>query len=667
MHMEHNSEKSSDHPSHNKHAGHSLKMFWNRFRVCLLLTIPVVIYSDVMPHVFGWTPPAFPGSIYLPLLFGSIVFFYGGWIFIKGASGELRAKQPGMMILIALAISAAYLYSVYATMLGIEGALYWELTTLITIMLLGHWLEMRAVQSTEKALSELSKLLPDKAEVIRKGQTLEISLSELRVGDIMLVRPGGRVPADGIVAEGKSEVDESLVTGESKPVTKIVASEVIGGTVNGDGALQVKVNKIGEQTFLAGVMRLVAEAQASKSKLQLLSDRAAFYLTIIAVLAGVITLIAWKASGASTGFAIERLVAVLVIACPHALGLAVPLVATISTTIAAKNGFLVRRRLALESARNINIVLFDKTGTLTKGEYGVVGLMTQNADEEKNVLQFAASVDSQSEHFVAKAIVKEAKTRGLEILPVTNFERVPGKGVAAKIDGKKISVGGESMLGERKQTIPKEIQKLSAEGKTIIYVLADGQLMGAIALADLIREESRTAIKDLKQMGVQVAMLTGDSEDVARWVAGELGIEKYFSKVLPNEKSVRVKSLQSKGLKVAMVGDGINDAPALTQADLGIAIGAGTNVAIESAGIILMRSDPRDIVKIIRLSRATYSKMIQNIFWATGYNIVALPLAAGVLAYRGILMQPALSAVFMSLSTVIVAVNALLLKRKKLN
>ncbi len=666
-HAGHHPKQAIDHSAHNKHAGHSLKMFWNRFWICLLLTVPVVLYSDITPHLFKWSPPAFPVSTYLPLLFGSIVFFYGGWIFVKGAWGELRARQPGMMALISLAIVTAYLYSVYATLAGQEGALYWELTTLITVMLLGHWLEMRAVQSTEKALSELSKLLPDKAEVVRAGKTQEITLAELRIGDIMIILPGGRIPADGLVVEGKSEVDESLVTGESKPVSKTIKNEVIGGTVNGDGALQVKVNKIGEQTFLAGVMRLVTEAQASKSKLQLLSDRAASYLTIIALSAGAITVVAWIASGATVSFAVERLVAVLVIACPHALGLAVPLVATISTTLAARNGFLVRRRLALETARNINVVLFDKTGTLTKGEYGVVGLVAKNKNEEDRVLQWAASVDNQSEHFVAKAIVKEATTRGLSLLPIKSFTRVPGKGVSGIIDGQEILVGGESIFTGKKQIVSKEISKLSQEGKTIIYVLADGEFIGAIALADLIRDESRVAIKDLQQMGIKVAMLTGDSEDVARWVAGELHMDEYFAKVLPDQKSANVKKLQAKGLKVAMVGDGINDAPALMQADLGIAIGAGTNVAIESAGIILMRSDPRDIVKIIKLSRATYAKMIQNIFWATGYNVVAIPLAAGVLAYKGILMQPALSAVFMSLSTVIVAINALLLKRKKLD
>jgi len=656
--MDHNK-----HMNHDKHAGHSLKMFWNRFWVCLFLSVPVIFYSDITLLLFKWTPPDFFGAIYLPFIFGSIVFFYGGWIFLKGAIGELRAKQPGMMTLIGLAITTAYLYSVYATAFGLMGALYWELTTLITVMLLGHWLEMRAVQSTEKALSELSKLLPDKAEVIRNGKTIEIALAELRIGDIMQIRPGGRIPADGIVTDGKSELDESLVTGESEPGSKKTGDEVIGGTVNGDGALQVKVNKIGEQTFLAGVMRLVAEAQASKSKLQILSDRAAFYLTIIAIISGIITLVAWLIAGATVGFAIERLVAVLVIACPHALGLAIPLVATISTTLAAKNGFLVRRRIALEMARNINVVLFDKTGTLTKGEYGVTNIITTNSDE-KNILQLAASVDSQSEHFVAKAIVKEANARNIQILPVENFERVAGKGVTGIVGGKKIMVGGESMLNRK--IVSKEIEKLGSEGKTIIYVISDGEYVGAIALADLIREESRVAIKNLQEMGVKVAMITGDSEDVAHWVAEELKMDEYFAKVLPDKKSKKVKELQAKGLKVAMVGDGINDAPALTQADLGIAIGAGTNVAIESAGIILVRNDPRDIVKIIKLSRATYSKMIQNIFWATGYNIIALPLAAGALAFKGIVLQPALSAVFMSLSTIIVAINAVLLRRKKL-
>ncbi|MEK7122218.1 MAG: heavy metal translocating P-type ATPase, partial [Patescibacteria group bacterium] len=582
---------------------------------------------------------------------------------------ELKARLPGMMTLIGLAISAAYLWSIYAVFAGVD-ALFWELTTLITIMLLGHWLEMRAVSGAQGALKELSKLLPDTAEVIRGGKTETVSLSELREGDMIFVRPGGKIPSDGIVIEGKSEVNESMITGESAPVAKIAASEVIAGTANGDGSLKIKVTKIGEHTFLAGVMRLVAEAQASKSRLQMLSDRAAFYLTIIAIGAGSLTFILWLLAEASFGFALERLVAVLVIACPHALGLAVPLVASISTTLAARHGFLIKQRLALEAARSVGVVLFDKTGTLTKGEYGVTNIWLLGAKNEKDLLQIAASVDVYSEHFISKAIVKKAEDAGVKMVGAKDFARLPGKGVKGDVNGIVVFVGGQAILDDLRITLPeqfkKEVEEENRKGKTIIYAATDKKLLGVFALADLIREESREAIQILKTMGVKIAMITGDSEGVASWVAQELGIDEYFSKVLPSQKSEKVKLLQSKGNKVAMVGDGINDAPALTQADLGIAIGAGTNVAIESAGIILVRNDPRDIVKIIKLSRLTYTKMIQNLFWATGYNIVALPLAAGILASKGIILQPALAALFMSLSTIIVAFNALLLRKKTL-
>lgn len=644
-----------------KHAGHKTQDFLTKFLVSLFLTIPVVLLQ------FGLLQ--FPGSEYLPLVLGTIIFFYGGWIFLRGAISELRAKLPGMMTLIGLAITSAFSYSVYAVFTG-KATLFWELATLITVMLLGHWLEMRAVSGAQGALKELSKLLPDTAEVIRNGQTEIVALSDLKEGDIVFVRPGGRIPTDGIVIEGKSDVNDSMITGESAPVAKKEKSEVIAGTVNGDSALKIKVTKIGEQTFLAGVMRLVEEAQASKSRLQILSDRAAFYLTVIAVISGILTFVAWLVAQAGLAFAFERLVAVLVIACPHALGLAVPLVASISTTMAARRGFLVKQRIALEVARKIDIVIFDKTGTLTKGEYGVTDVWVEKAKNEDEVLGIAAAVDANSEHFVSKAIVQAARDRKIPILEVKNFKRLAGRGVMGVIQEKTIHVGGQAMLEHSGASVPPKLaQKIETEsqkGKTIIYVLEKNSLMGVIALADLIRDESREAVNELKKMEVKVAMLTGDSENVASWVAKDLAIDEYFAKVLPQEKSEKVKLLQSRGLKVGMVGDGINDAPALTQADLGIAIGAGTNVAIESAGIILVKNDPRDIVKIIKLSRLTYTKMIQNLFWATGYNIIALPLAAGVLASRGILLQPALAALFMSLSTVIVAVNAVLLRNKKL-
>ncbi|HLE06867.1 MAG TPA: heavy metal translocating P-type ATPase, partial [Candidatus Nanoarchaeia archaeon] len=540
--------------------------------------------------------------------------------------------------------------------------LYWELATLITIMLLGHWMEMRAVQGAQGALNELAKLLPDTAEVIRQGKTEVVPLSELKVNDLVLVKPGSKIPADGVIIEGGSDIDESLITGESRPVKKMIGDEVIAGSINGDGSLTIKVNKIGEGTFLYGIMRLVRDAQASKSRIQILSDKAAFYLTIIAIISGSITLFAWISFNVS--FAFERLVSVLVIACPHALGLAVPLVASISTTISARNGFLVKQRLALEAARNIDIVLFDKTGTLTKGAYGITNITASPGFNQDKLLQYAASIETLSEHFIAKAIVNESGKRNLKLLSVKDFKRIPGKGIKGNIGRDSVFIGNESLLNNKK--IPESVSVYAEQGMTVIYIIINNKLAGFIALADIIREESRAAVKELKNMKVKTAMITGDAKDVAEWVSSELGIDEYFAKVLPNEKSDKVKTLQSRGLRVAMVGDGVNDAPALTQSDVGIAIGAGTNVAIESAGIILVRNDPRDIVKIINLSRKTYSKMIQNLWWAAGYNIVAIPLAAGVLYSRGVLLQPALAALFMSLSTIIVAINASLLKRIKL-
>ena len=655
--------------SADKHVGHSTAMFFRKFWVSLILTVPVVLYADVVENVFRWSPPNFPGSVFLSLVLGSVVFFYGGWVFLAGAWREIKGRLPGMMTLIGIAITAAYLWSVYAVFVGVE-TLFWELTTLITIMLLGHWLEMRAVSGAQGALKELSKLLPDVAEVLRNGTSEIVSISELKEGDRVLVKPGAKIPADGTVMDGDSDVDESMVTGESKPVPKKNGDAVIAGTINGDGALKISVSNIGEKTFLAGVMRLVAEAQASRSRLQVLSDRAAFYLTIIAVVGGLITLVAWLMAGADVAFAVARLVAVLVIACPHALGLAVPLVASISTTKAAQNGLLVKQRLALESARTIDIVLFDKTGTLTRGAFGVIDIWSLDSTRKDDVLALAASLDALSEHPIARAVVAEAKKRGLVLNEPKKFEALKGRGVQAMLGETEVMVGGPALLESIDIQIPVELEKSIIEagkkGQTVIFTVQERKLIGAIALSDVIREESREAIRELKEIGVKTSMITGDSEDVARWVSDELGIDEYFARVLPSEKSEKVKELQRRGLKVAMVGDGINDAPALTQADLGIAIGAGTNVAIESAGIILVRNDPRDIIKIVRLSQMTYVKMIQNLFWATGYNIVALPLAAGVLAFKGIILEPALAAVFMSVSTVIVAINAVLLRRRKL-
>ncbi|KKS19049.1 MAG: Cation transporting ATPase, E1-E2 family [Parcubacteria group bacterium GW2011_GWC1_41_7] len=627
------------------------------------------VYSQLFEKAFRFSMPAFSGSEYLSFILGSIVFFYGGMVFLKSAKYEIQGKAPGMMTLISLAITTAYIYSTFAVFAGQQHTLFWELTTLITIMLLGHWIEMRAVQSAQGALRELAKLLPDSAEVVRGEKVEKISLDELKVGDIVFVRPGTKVPADGIVSEGLSEIDESMISGESKPVDKKVGDTVVAGSINGDGSLKVKVTEIGEHTFLSGIMRLVKEAQASKSKIQLLSDRAAFYLTIVAVIAGGGSFIWWFMAGKGVAFAVERLVAVLVIACPHALGLAIPLVASISTTLAARNGLLIKRRLALEAARNINIVLFDKTGTLTEGKFGITDVLVNDdiTISEKEIIQIAASADAGSEHPIARAIVEGAHHRGIALLPVESFARMPGKGVRVLIEGKTVVVGSASAIQEFNISIPSALQEKTklqeATGKTVVYVLSNNILLGAIALSDIIRSESKATVEKLHALGIKVAMITGDAEDVAKSVSEELHIDEYFARVLPDQKSEKVKALQERGLKVAFVGDGINDAPALTQADVGIAIGAGTTVAIESAGIILIKSNPLDVVKVFSLSKYTYRKMIQNLWWAAGYNIIAIPAAAGVFAGYGMIMQPAVGAVLMSASTVIVAFNAWLMRK----
>jgi P-type Cu2+ transporter len=630
----------SSHAEHDKHAGHRTNDFLTKFWIALVLTVPIFFYSEMAKSVFNIRGPEFVGWQYVLLLLGTIVYFYCGWVFLASAYRELKAKLPGMMTLIAIAVTAAYAYSVYSILAGTMHDLMFELASLIAIMLLGHWIEMRSVQGAQGALKELSKLLPDTAEIIRGDKTETVAVATLKVGDVVLVRPGSKIPADGKVIEGQSDVNESILTGESKPVHKIVGAAVIAGSVNGDGSLKVEITNIGEKTFLSGVMRLVADAQASKSRLQMLSDQAAFYLTIIAIVSGAITFVAWILAQAGISTATERLVAVLVITCPHALGLAVPLVAAISTTMAARNGLLVRQRIALEGARKIDTVLFDKTGTLTKGEFEVVSVTSNE------VLALAAAVEQHSQHPIGKAILFEAQKRGLQIEQIANFQNVPGMGAQAEINGEPVFVG--------------------QRGGEEIVIEQGGQKIGTIAVADTVRPEAKEAIENLKQAGLAVVMITGDSREVAKSVAQELGIKDYFARVRPEEKSDKVKLLQSQGKKVAMVGDGVNDAPALTQADLGIAIGAGTNVAIESAGIILVKSDPRDISKIFKLSKLTYNKMVQNLFWATGYNVVAIPLAAGVLASKGIILQPWLAAVFMSVSTVIVAFNALLLRRQTL-
>ncbi len=658
----------TDH-SPDKHAGHHTEDFLKKFYITLALTIPILMYSEIFMIAFKWNAPRFPGGDILILILGSIIYFYGGGVFLKSAYRELKAKLPGMMTLIAIAITAAYAYSVYTTFIGGMN-LFWELATLIAIMLIGHYIEMRAVQGAKGALNELAKLLPDTAEVIRDGKTVTIPVRELKGGDEVLVRPGAKVPADGEIIEGRSELNEAIITGESKPVSKTVGDQVIAGSINGDASLTVRVTNVGEKTFLAGIMRLVADAEASKSRLQMLSDRAAFWLTIFAVGSALVTLIIWLSVGQSASFAIERVVAVLVIACPHALGLAVPLVASISTTMGAKNGLLIRKRLSLEAARNIDIVLFDKTGTLTKGEFGVDTILTNKNYSEGEVIKLAASVNNQSEHPLAKAMGSYSREKNISLLPISNFERVAGKGAKATVSNSQVAIGNEALVGDLGAVMSEDyghnVTELEKQGKTVVHIIKDKELVGSIALADVIRPESKETIAKLKEMGIKSAMITGDAEDVAAWVAKELGLDEYFAKVMPHEKSEKVKLLQSKGMKVAMVGDGVNDAPALTQSDLGIAIGAGTNVAIESAGIVLVKSDPRDIPKIIRLSKLTYKKMIQNLFWATGYNIIALPIAAGVLYSKGITLNPAVAAIFMSLSTIIVSINAVLLRREKL-
>lgn len=652
---------------HDKHAGHNPNMFKQKFWLSLLLTIPTLVFSHTVQSWFGLNF-MFTGSEYIPAIFGTIIFLYGGLVFLKSARGELAARQPGMMTLISMAISVAFVYSLLVTLKIVSGMdFWWELATLVTIMLLGHWLEMASVQNAQGALNELAKLLPDEAEVVDGDTTKKVLISELRVGDLLLVRPGAQVPVDGVVIKGSSEVNESMLTGESKPVAKNPDSEVIGGTINTSGALTIKATKVGGDTALAGIMKLVQDAQTSKSNTQILADKAAFYLTFIALGAALITWIAWWVAGASAGFILERIVTVLVIACPHALGLAVPLVTAISTTLAAKNGLLVRERMALEAARNIDVVLFDKTGTLTKGEQGVVDII---AKDTFRTLSIAAALERESEHPIAKAIFQHARSQNVPEIHTTDFSALSGRGVRATIEGKAAYIGGPRILEERAARLDSSMkaatQKASDEGKTVVYVIEGRNVLGAIMLADVIREESKEAVASLHATGKRVAMLTGDSKGVAAWVAKELGIKEYFAEVLPEHKAETVKRLQEDGSRVAMVGDGVNDAPALTQADIGIAIGAGTDVAIESAGIVLASSDPRGVAKIVTLSKKTYSKMLQNLAWATGYNALAIPLAAGVTSALGFVLSPAFGAVLMSLSTIVVAINAQLLRKVRL-
>ena len=659
------------HSGHDKHAGHSPGMFKEKFWLSLILTVPVVFWSEHVEMLLGYQAPAFPGSAWIPAVLGTVVFLYGGLVFLRSALHELKDRLPGMMTLISLAITVAFVFSWVVELRLIEAsALWWELATLVTIMLLGHWIEMRSISQAQGALQELAKLLPDTATRITDAGEEKVPVSELRNGDVVLVRPGESVPVDGTVLKGSSELNESMITGESRPVSKQEGDEVIAGTINGEGSLRLEVTGTGEDTKLSGIMRLVSEAQESKSRAQHLADRAAQMLTGVAIVSGIITFVAWQLLGAAIDFSIVRVVTVLVIACPHALGLAVPLVVAISTTLGARGGLLVRDRRGLEEARELDTVIFDKTGTLTLGEFRVVQLAVAEGVTEEEALTIAAAVESESEHPIARGIVKTAEDRELDVPSADGFRAITGKGVAATVDGAEYHMGGPALLKAEDARIPDaltEAADAAAErGQAAIYLLRDGEGLAVFAVADAIREESREAIQALHDRGIEVAMLTGDAEAVAHAVAEELGIDTVFAEVLPEDKASKVRELQSQGKKVAMVGDGVNDAPALATADLGIAIGAGTDVAVEAGHIVLVRSDPRDIPRIVTLSRATYRKMIQNLWWAAGYNIVAIPLAAGVLAAWGILLTPALGAVFMSASTVIVAINAQLLKRTEL-
>lgn len=659
------------HAAHDKHAGHSVAMFREKFWITLALTIPTLVWGRMLPEFLHYTPPQFPGARWIPVIFGIAVFFYGGIVFIRGAIGELKSRVPGMMTLISLAITVAFVFSLAVTF-GFPGMPLWEeLATLVTIMVLGHWIEMKSINQAQGALKELAKLLPDTATRVMGDQLEDVPISTLANGDIALVRPGARVPADGIVRDGKSSVDESMLTGESKPVDKEPGVKVVAGTINTSGALRIEVTGTGERTALAGIMRLVERAQSSRSRAQAVADRAAFMLTIVAIVAAVITLAVWLwLRSSEPQFAIERAVTVLVIACPHALGLAVPLVIAISTTLGARNGLLVRDRRGLEEARNLTTVVFDKTGTLTLGEHRVVEITTIPDLSSNDALRFAGALERDSEHPVARAIVKSAEEKGMHFPGTDHFEYLPGRGVSGMVEGRKLSAGGPNLLATRNVQPPPELQRAAENaarrGQSAIYLIQDDRVIATFAVADAIRPESREAVRNLHSRNIEVVMITGDADAVAQSVGGELGIDTVLSEVLPEQKSSRIEELQSRGKKVAMVGDGVNDAPALVTADVGIAIGAGTDVAVEAGDIVLVRSDPRDVARIIELSRASYRKMIQNLWWAAGYNIVAIPLAAGVLASRGIVLSPAIGAVLMSMSTVIVAINAQLLRRVRL-
>ena len=655
------------HQGHDQHAGHSVGMFRDKFWWSVILTLPTVLWSPMIQQWLHFRAPVFPGSTFIPAIFGTILFFYGGMVFLRGAARELKDRMPGMMTLISLAIVVAFVFSIAVT-IGFEGMdLWWELSTLITIMILGHWIEMRSIAQAHGALNELAKLVPDTALRLTGDKPEEIPASSLSEGDVVLIRPGASTPADGVVLEGSSAVNESMITGESRPVEKKPGDAVIAGTVNSAGSLRVKVTGVGERTALAGIMRLVAQAQTSRSKAQALADRAAFFLTIVAIISAVITLVAWLLVGATPAFAIERVVTVLVIACPHALGLAIPLVIAISTTLGAQTGLLVRNRRGLEEARNLNAVFFDKTGTLTRGDFRVVETSTVPRLSADDALRLAASVEQESEHTIARGIVKTAEERALSLSRAEKFESIPGHGVKAVVDGRTLMIGGPALIRQLGIELPGELRaaldRATSRAQTAITLIEGREALAVLAVADAIREESREAVRRLQEQGVEVIMMTGDAKAVADAVATELGIKTVFAEVLPGQKASKIEEVKRSGKRVAMVGDGVNDAPALLTADVGIAIGAGTDVAVEAGDVVLIRNDPRDVARIITLSKATYRKMVQNLWWAAGYNVAAIPLAAGALAPWGIVLNPAVGAVLMSFSTVVVALNAQLLRR----
>jgi Cu2+-exporting ATPase len=674
----------ADHEKHEGHAGHEGHgahdhsgheiMFRNRFWISLVLSIPVIIYSEAIQSWFGYTAPVFPGSQFVAPLISTVIFIYGGFPFLQMATWELRGRKPGMMTLIALAISVAYFYSMATVFWELGEDFFWELVTLIDIMLLGHWLEMRSVRQASGALDALAKLMPDSAEVVMSdGSTMAHPVSDLKRDDLVLIRPGASAPADGIVVEGASAVNESMLTGESKPVHKRIDDSIIAGTVNsGNGSLRVRLTAVGDDTALSGIMKLVDEAQRSKSPTQLLADRAASCLFYAALLAALVTAVVWSLYfGGVTSQVVARVVTVLVIACPHALGLAIPLVVSNTTSLAAKNGILIRDRQAIETAKDLNVITFDKTGTLTKGEIGVVAMAVADGENENEALAIAASVEGDSEHLIAQSIREAAKAKDLSLPSIGKFQILKGRGVQADLQGEPVYVGGPRLLEFLEVEPPANLVEFAGQsgekGQTVIYLVRGQAVVAAFALADVIRDESKTAVRALHDLNVEVAMLTGDSRDVAKAVAEELQIDQYFAEVLPADKDQKVIELQKQGKRVGMVGDGVNDAPALTRADVGIAIGSGTDVAVQSAGLILVKSNPLDVVKILRLSLASYSKQKQNIWWGAGYNIVMIPLAAGILAPLGFIMPPAIGAILMSLSTIIVAINAQTLRRVDLD